>query len=375
MKKRLLLLVVMTILCSMMIVGCTKETDWDNEGADDIILEIPENYLQETSSVNTNGDTNNQKNDEKDATEIYNEYMPSTDQVGPNGEIINSYFNQFDVAAYSNSPSIIVNDNMPFFDLTNAGMQPTDQSWEYYNQLDDLGRTQIARANLSPETMPAEGEERGEIGHIKPAGWHTSNYRETDVQIDGNYLYNRCHLIGWQLSGENDNALNLITGTRYLNVDGMLPYENMIANYIRETGNNVLYRVTPCYNGDNLVCDGILLEAMSVQEPDTFAFCVYCYNVQPGVYIDYATGENWPASDLENDNIATETPESNIDTAEYAVNPNNGKIHIVGDCAATDENSDSYMSNPIYFNTYEEAENYSMQIAPDQNKRQCGNCW
>ena len=366
MKKQTMVYIT-TILISyvMMVSGCSKNKNFKH---------IESSISSETTQELNVQDYKPKNPDTKTETDIKNNV--NNNIISQTVDIINSYFNQADVATYYGEPSIIVNDNIPFFTLENEGMQPTDSSWEYYNQLDNLGRTQIARANLSQETMPTKDEKRGEIGHIKPAGWHTSNYRETDVEIDGNYLYNRCHLIGWQLSGENDNPLNLITGTRYLNVEGMLPYENMIADYIHATGNSVLYRVTPCYNGDNLVCDGILLEAMSVQEPEIFAFCVYCYNVQPGVCIDYATGENWPESNLNTSEITTDISESNdINTAEYAVNLKNGKIHIVGNCSATDENSKSYMINPKYFNTYEAAKDYSIYIAPDQNNRNCGNCW
>ena len=184
---------------------------------------------------------------------------------------------------YSGSPYIIVNENQPYF--TDEDRTPT--SFESYSALDGLGRCGTAYACVSTDTMPTE--KRSSIGQIKPTGWHTVKY---DC-VDGKYLYNRCHLIGYQLTAENANEKNLITGTRYLNVDGMLPFENMVADYIKETGHHVLYRVTPIFDGDDLVASGVLMEAESVEDNgEGICFNVFCYNVQPGVTIDYATGES-----------------------------------------------------------------------------------
>ncbi len=196
------------------------------------------------------------------------------------------YFSE--VPEYSGSAVVVMNDNLPyfddgFFDAASAG------AMEFYSDLDDYGRVGMAFACLGLETMPAEGEERGEIGMIKPVGWHTVKYPEVIKDL---YLYNRCHLIGWQLGAENDNELNLMTGTRYLNVDGMLPFENAVADYITSTGNHVVYRITPDFRDDELVARGLLMEARSVED-NGCVFCVYCYNVQPGVCIDYATGDSW----------------------------------------------------------------------------------
>lgn len=164
----------------------------------------------------------------------------------------------------------------------------TTESFETYSELDALGRCGVAYANISKDLMPTE--ERGEIGMIKPSGWHTVKYPEV---IEDLFLYNRCHLIGYQLSGENANEKNLITGTRYLNVEGMLPFENKVAAYVRKTGNHVLYRVTPVFEGDNLVAEGVLMEAFSVEDAGKgVEFCVFAYNIQPGIEIDYATGES-----------------------------------------------------------------------------------
>ena len=192
-------------------------------------------------------------------------------------------FNFSDIPAYSGQPYVAVNGNIPFF----TDSELTTTSFESYSELDGLGRCGVAYASVSKDTMPAE--ERGSIGEVKPTGWHTVKYDN----VDGKYLYNRCHLIGYQLTAENANAKNLITGTRYLNVQGMLPFENMTADYVKETGNHVMYRVTPIFEGSNLVASGVLMEAKSVEDNgEGILFCVYVYNVQPGIGIDYATGES-----------------------------------------------------------------------------------
>lgn len=186
---------------------------------------------------------------------------------------------------YDGRAWVEVNDNEPYFTEEDLGLD----CFEVYSDLDGLGRPGTAYACICVDTVPKDGEKRGEIGHVRPAGWHTVKYND---RIEGNYLYNRCHLIGWQLGAENDNELNLITGTRYLNISGMLEHENAIAQYVRENPeNHVLYRVTPMYDGGNLLCEGLLLEARSVED-DGVRFCVFAYNVQPGVIIDYATGES-----------------------------------------------------------------------------------
>ena len=192
-----------------------------------------------------------------------------------------SAFELSQVPVYTDQPYIEINGNMPFFHFSEL----TESFFETYTELDSLGRCGTAYASLSSNEMPTEP--RGSIGMIKPSGWHTIRY---DVLIpDGKYLYNRCHLIGYQLTGQNDNPLNLITGTRYMNTQGMEPFENQVASYLRRTGNHVLYRVTPIFEGNNLVCNGVLMEAKSVEDDD-LEFCVYCYNVQPGIVIDYSDG-------------------------------------------------------------------------------------
>ncbi len=182
---------------------------------------------------------------------------------------------------YSGQAAVEVNGNVPFF----KDYELIPGSFEYYGPLDELGRCDVCFASVSEDLMPTE--ERGSISSVTPTGWLNTTYEH----IDGKYLYNRCHLIGFQLTGENANEKNLITGTRYLNIEGMLPFENAVAEYVEKTDDRVLYRVTPVFTGDNLVADGVLVEAWSVSDGgEGLSFCVYCYNVQPRVAIDYATG-------------------------------------------------------------------------------------
>lgn len=205
---------------------------------------------------------------------------------GPQEDLVNnnSYVSLDAIPAYDGKAYVAVNNNEPFF--TDSDMTTT--AFENYSDLDSLGRCGVAYANICKDIMPTE--ERGKIGMIKPSGWHTVKY---DV-IKDRYLYNRCHLIGYQLAGENANPKNLITGTRYLNVEGMLPFENLVADYVNNTGNHVLYRVTPMFSGSNLVANGVLIEAKSVEDNGGgIFFNVYCYNVQPGVGINYENGDSW----------------------------------------------------------------------------------
>jgi DNA-entry nuclease len=195
-----------------------------------------------------------------------------------------------DIPEYSGQAYAVINNNVPYFEDEDK----QTQSFERYSDLDSLGRCGVAYANVSRELMPTE--ERGEIGNIKPSGWKQAKY-EGLVDANPPYLYNRCHLIAYCLTAENANEKNLITGTRYMNVTGMLPFEEKVAKYLDTYDNHVLYRVTPIFEGNNLVASGVLMEAYSVEdEGKGICFCVYCYNVQPGVKINYKTGE----SELEN---------------------------------------------------------------------------
>lgn len=202
-----------------------------------------------------------------------------------------------ELPGYSGAAYAEVNGNEPYF--TDAEKTAARQSYETYGQRDSLGRCTVCIASVGKDLMPTE--KRGSIGNVKPTGWPQKMEDAKYDFVDGKYLYNRCHLIGFQLTGENANWENLITGTRYLNVDGMLPFENMVADYVKETGNHVLYRVTPVFSGSDLVALGVLMEAYSVEDGgDGILFCMFCYNVQPGVVIDYATGNSRLAKEGEN---------------------------------------------------------------------------
>lgn len=213
---------------------------------------------------------------------------------------------------YSGDPYVVVYDNLPDF----PEEAKVAECFEEYGDLDALNRCTVAYACVGIDTMPTE--KRGNIGSVKPTGWQVAKYDS----VDGKYLYNRCHLIGFQLTAENANERNLITGTRYMNVDGMLPFENLVADYVKETDHHVLYRVTPIFNGDNLVADGVQMEAWSVEdEGEGVCFNVFVYNVQPGIEIDYATGESW---------LSGESGPSEQGT--YILNTNSKKFHLP-DCS------------------------------------------
>lgn len=250
--------------------------EFGDEDFEDAVKDASETSAAENKESNSPKD-----NTTLPSTKSYNEKTSNSNKTGSG----NKSFKISDVKTYSGTPYAAVNGNSPYF--TNAEI--TSKAYENYSSLDSLGRCGIATACLGKETMPDANETRGSISNIKPSGWKQAKY---DC-ISGKYLYNRSHLIGWQLSAENANVRNLITGTKYFNVNGMLPFENMVADYIKETNNHVMYRVTPVYKGNNLVCNGVLIEAYSVEdEGDGISFCVFCYNVQPGVEINYADGSS-----------------------------------------------------------------------------------
>ena len=227
-----------------------------------------------------------------------------------------------EVPAYDGEPYVVLYDNQPGFDLEDF----TTESFEIYSSLDYLGRCGAAYANVGIETMPTE--ERESISSVEPTGWENNSYEF----VDGGYVYNRCHLIGFQLTGENANERNLITGTRYLNIEGMLPFENLVADYVASTGNHVFYRVTPIFEGDNLLASGVQMEAMSVEdEGEGVCFNVYAYNVQPGVEINYATGEN--QADL--------SAFAEGETHQYVLNTSSHKFHLPDCSGAADIKSEN----------------------------------
>lgn len=220
---------------------------------------------------------------------------------------------------YSGTPYAVVDGGEPDFH-TEDYQSPV---YETYSELDTLGRCGVAEAKIGPELMPTE--ERESISEVTPSGWNNHEYEN----VDGGWVYNRCHLIGFQLTAENANEKNLITGTRYMNVEGMLPFENQVADYIRETGNHVLYRVTPVYDGTNLVASGVQMEAASVEDTE-IEFNVYVYNIQPGIEIDYATGENHQSDAF------TEEAENAKGEDAFVLNTNSMKYHKSG-CGNADK--------------------------------------
>ena len=244
--KKILTLIISMILCLNVLVGCSSSTDSKNSSN-------TSTSIIKDSDNTTNNTTNNESSNNSISS----------------------------IPAYSGNPYVILNNNKPDF----IDSELTTTSFEKYSPLDNLGRCGVAYANISSDIMPTK--ERDSISSVKPSGWQNVKYDN----VSGKYLYNRCHLIGYQLTAENANELNLITGTRYLNVDGMLPFENMVADYIKETNNHVLYRVTPIYDGNNLVAKGVQMEAKSVEDNgEGIEFNIFVYNVQPGITIDYATG-------------------------------------------------------------------------------------
>lgn len=234
-----------------------------------------------------------------------------------------------DLPSYSGSPYVALNENIPSF----TSDQYTTSSYETYSDLDALRRCGVAMACVGVDLMPTA--DRESISSVRPSGWQSVKY---DI-VDGKYLYNRCHLIGFQLTGENANEKNLITGTRYMNVDGMLPFENMIADYVKETKNHVLFRVTPIFVGNELVARGVQMEAWSVEDSgDGICFNVYVYNVQPGITIDYATGKSQLGG-----TIVTSAPSGDSTEQSYILNTNSKKFHKPT-CAYADSISESNRS-------------------------------
>ena len=236
-------------------------------------------------------------------------------------ENVPAYADVAEVPDYEGEPYVVLNDNEPYF----AEAELTTEAYEDYSSLDALGRCGEAEACIGEELMPTG--ERESISSVKPTGWVNEKYDS----VDGGYLYNRCHLIGYQLSGENANEENLITGTRYMNVEGMLPFEDMVADYVHETDNHVMYRVTPVFEGDDLVASGVQMEAESVEDDgEGVSFNVYVYNVQPDITIDYATGENWETP--ENGTAGNPSSGDTSGQQTYILNTNTHKFHLP-DCS------------------------------------------
>ena len=270
-------------------------------------------------------------------------------QSTSNDKIISQTPTGIEIPEYSGMAYIPLLNNEPLFTSDDW----VTRSYETYGELDSLGRCTQVHACIGRDLMPTG--DRGSIGTVKPSGWQTAKY---DF-VDGKYLYNRCHLIGWQLTGENANTRNLITGTRYLNIEGMLPFENMVADYIKETNNHVLYRVTPIFNGNDLVARGVMMEGWSVEDNgEGICFFVFAYNVQPGVRINYADGTNEEVSQSDDPQPAVTQP-----STTYILNTGSKKFHDPY-CVSVDQMSDK---NKVTF-TGTRDELIDMGYSP------CGNC-
>lgn len=304
-------------------------------------------------TTNQEIDINQSEPVQTDSNERITEELSDDEQEQEEEEIATGVvFSYEDIPPYSGMAYIEINNNIPTFSESDRQMT---QAFEFYSDLDELGRCGQAYANICPEIQPIE--ERGSIGQIRPSGWHTVKYNDL---IDGNYLYNRCHLIGYQLAGENANEKNLITGTRYLNVVGMLQFENQVNDYVLLTGNHVLYRVTPIFIDNNLVASGVQIEAWSVEDGgEGICFNVYCYNVQPGIEIDYETGESWVSEDAQSteaaneqvdDRNATDSAGTDVEV-NYVVNTNTKKFHLPT-CASVNDMAEH--NKLIYVGTIQE---------------------
>lgn len=276
----------LSILCLIAVLfsafsGCDSESSYDGTTEEtDIIVEAFSENAEETEDDQWI-DAETVKTEESTTQKEAQETSKAQSVGDDNSKAILS-----EIPEYSGTAYVVINDNIPSFNK----YELTTKGYETYASLDSLGRCGGAVASCGKEIMPKVNEERGSISSIKPSGWVQAQYD----WVSGKYLYNRCHLIGWQLSAENANKRNLITGTRYMNTEGMLPFENMVADYIRETGNHVAYRVTPIYDGSDLVASGVQMEACSIEDDgEGICFNIYCYNVQPGVKIDYSTGRSW----------------------------------------------------------------------------------
>lgn len=378
MKSRILSCFLIFALCFSMLSACGSDTaPSDHSPSSSLQTEISDSQdstpgeaeerdgFESLDSDSCKGNTVPSQSDAPSASQ-----GQQTESSAPTEITTVSSFSLSDVPAYSGKAYTSVNGNVPYF----SAAELTTTSFETYSDLDSLGRCGVTYACIGKDLMPTE--ERGSIGMVKPTGWHTVRY---DDLVDGKYLYNRCHLIGYQLTGENANTKNLITGTRYLNIEGMLSFENMVADYIQETNNHVLYRVTPIFEGNNLLANGVLMEGYSVEDKGAgVSYCVFAYNVQPGIEIDYATGESKLAdgAQQEEQKTATVTPTpspepekqepvtgSEASQADYILNTNMKKFHYPT-CSSVNDMKEK--NKQKFFGTRDEA--IALGYSP------CGRC-
>jgi len=350
-----------TLSMTMLLVGCTKETVEEPKSNVEIVNEVSDMSESLTDLIDKYDDGNGVHTDLTEEMDL-----PSLNSI----------------PEYSGTAYVELNNNIPYIQISEPEDGKEYGEFELYSALDDLGRCTSTFVCIKADHMPTE--ERGPIGSVKPTGWHTIKYNDL---IDGNYLYNRCHLIGYQLTGQNANPCNLITGTRYLNVIGMLPFENQIADFMKANPDtHVLYRVEPLFKDDELVARGILMQAKSLEDNgEGLSFCVFCYNVQPGIEIDYATGDSKENPDIvandydynsseviDEDNVSElEADTSVTEVAEdveniYIVNATNGTVHKY-DCPNLPATQ-----NRHEFASYDEAIAESINIHGEE--KLCGNC-
>ncbi len=321
-------LIIITIVAMIVISSLASN---DSEEKQETTTIAVHNEVSETTNKKIESNENN-KSDKKEET--------TTKKIDNKKKTVKLN----DIPSYTGNAYTIINNNQPTF----TDEEITTTSYETYSTLDYLGRCGIVEACVGQDIMPTE--ERGSIGHVRPSGWQTVKYDN----VDGKYLYNRCHLIGYQLTGENDNVKNLITGTRYFNVEGMLPFENLVADYVKETKNHVMYRVTPLYNNEELIARGVILEGYSVEDDGAgVSFNVFCYNVQPDIEINYANGNSKSTkvtskkeisqdetSKKKTNDTDSNTKESNKTSTKYILNMNSYKFHYPS-CYSVDQMSES----------------------------------
>lgn len=324
MKKRIIFL----LLSVMLMTGCApaKEQTYDGYNAEDTVVST-ETAPEEDGADGASGDTDN------------------ANQQGAAG------FDPSEFPEYSGDAWVAVNDDVPYF----TEDELTTETYIHLSELDDLARCGPGMMCAGLETMP-EGD-RGEIGMVKPSGWVQAKYPDV-IEDSPSYLYNRAHILMWALSGINADERGLITGTRYMNIEGMLPNEETVVDYIESTGEHVIYRVTPVFTGDNLLADGVLMEAQSV-ESDGLMFCRYAYNVQPGIVIDYATGESHAEGA---DTLTQDTGKENSE--ETFIGNKNSMIFHLPDCSSVGKMKEK---NKVYF--------YGSREEPvAQGYNPCGGC-
>ena len=344
-STRKLLAIILTLVMLFSFSGCDLESYEYDSNSSTI------SSTSETSNPSSTGeDSKSEESSQPSDTSSTQTQKPSSVGSGTATAVKPSSLPKYSGEAY-----VVVNNNQPNF----SSSELTTTGYEKYSTRDSLGRCGVAIASCGKEIMPRPDEKRGSISSITPTGWIQKSYSG----ISGGYLWNRCHLIGWQLSAENANRENLITGTRYMNINGMLPFENMVADYIKETSNHVAYRITPIFEGNNLVCSGVQMEAYSVEDDgDGICFNVYCYNVQPGITINYANGDSSGPSSNNNTTSSKPSTEQNNNSAssgDMVWIPNSGsKYHSHSGC--------SNMKNP---------RQVTKQEAINQGFDACKKCW